>query len=98
MFSAFGPSPGPLGPPRHSNPPLESPAQLAIVAVVVWLVGVVFHPLAILVPLGLALLLLAGIAYLLRPRTQTMYWRGRKIELNDEPGLTGRLYRLVFRR
>jgi hypothetical protein len=68
-----------------------------VVAIALWLVGAVIHPLGILAPLGLVLLLVAGIAYLLRPRPHTMYWRGRRIDLNDKPGLTERLYRVLFR-
>ena len=77
--------------PRSSRPRrrldlrLESPGQLAVVAIVLWLVGAVLHPLALLAPLGLVLLLVAGTAYLLRPRSHTMYWRGRQIDLDDGP-------------
>ena len=84
---------------RQTDLRLESPAQLAIVAVVVWLVGVFIHPLAVLAPLGVLLLVLAGLAYVLRPKTQTMYWRGRRIDLNEHPtGPAQRLYRQVFKR
>ena len=83
---------------RALKPPFESPAQLAVIAIVVWLVGAVIHPLAILGPIGLLLLLIAGVAYLLRPKRQSMYWRGRQIDLNDDRGPVQRLYRLVFRR
>jgi cbb3-type cytochrome oxidase subunit 3 len=79
------------------DPPLDSPAQLALIGIVVWLVGAIIQPVAILAPLGLVLLLLAGIAYLLRPRRHTMYWRGRRIDLEEEPGPIARLYRLLFR-
>jgi len=67
---------------------------------VVWLLGVVIHvhALAFLTPLGVALLLVAGVAYLLRPRRQTMYWRGRRIDLDDRAKPTDRLYRVMFRR
>ena len=77
---------------------LESPGQLALIAVVVWLVGALIHPFAFLAPLGLALLLVAGLAYLLRPRAHTMYWRGRRIDLDDRSGAAERLYRLLFKR
>jgi hypothetical protein len=86
-------------PSRRVDPRLASPAQLAIIGVVVWLVGAVIHPFAgLLVPLGVALLLAAGVAYLLRPKRQTMYWRGREITLDDDRGATAKLYRLFFRR
>jgi hypothetical protein len=76
----------------------ESPAQMAVIALVLWLVGAVIHPVTILAPLGLALLLVAGVAYLLRPRAHSMYWRGRRIDLDDEPNAFAQLYRLLFRR
>ena len=77
--------------------PLESPAQLAVIGGVVWLLGVLVHPLALLAPIGVILLMLAGVAYLLRPRQQSMYWRGRRIELEDNSGAGAQLYRRVFR-
>jgi hypothetical protein len=77
--------------------PLESPRQLALVAIVVWLIGFVFHPLAILAPVGLALLLVAGAAYLLRPKRRTMYWRGRELDVADYNGTAARLYYTVFK-
>ena len=80
------------------DPPLESPAQLALIAIVVWLVGMVFHPLGFLAPLGIVLLLVAGAAYLARPKQQTMYWRGRAIDLDDDGGLAQHLYRMLFKR
>jgi hypothetical protein len=88
--------------PRNSfqsrvNPPFESPGQLALIAVVVWLIGAAIHPLAILAPVGLALLLIAGAAYLMRPKKQTMYWRGRELDLSNDRGPVQRLYRMLFR-
>jgi hypothetical protein len=85
-------------PASPSHPRLDSPAQLAIAAVVLWVLGAMIHPLALLVPVGIILLLAAGLAYLLRPRTQTMYWRGRRIELNDRQGAGQRLYYTFFQR
>jgi hypothetical protein len=79
-------------------PRFESPAQLALVAIGVWLIGFLFHPLAILAPLGIVLLLLAGVAYLMRPKTQTMYWRGRRIELDDSQSTAKQTYHLFFKR
>ncbi len=83
---------------RRIDRRLDSPGQLAIVGVLVWLVGAVLHPLAALVPIGILILLLAGVAYLLRPRAQSMYWRGRRIDLGGRPGPTQKLYRLLFKR
>jgi len=83
---------------RRFSPLFDSPGQLAVIAAVVWLVGVFIHPLAILAPLGLGLLLLAVVAYVLRPRSHTMYWRGRRIDLDDNPGPIEGLYRALFKR
>ena len=97
MSFNYSPSPSPQSR-RQTDLRLDSPLQLAIVAGIVWLVSVVIHPLAILAPLGILLLVLAGLAYLLRPKTQTMYWRGRRIDLNEHPaGPAQRLYRQVFK-
>jgi hypothetical protein len=75
-----------------------SPGQLALIGLGVWLIGLFIHSLAILVPIGLALLLVAGLGQLVRPRSRTMYWRGRQIDLGDEPSPVARLYRLIFKR
>jgi hypothetical protein len=80
------------------DPPLESPRQLALIAFVVWLIGVVFHPLGFLVLLGLVLLLVAGAAYLVRPKKHSTFWRGREIDLDDDGGLAQQVYRMVFKR
>jgi cbb3-type cytochrome oxidase subunit 3 len=86
------------GPHARIDPPFESPGQLALIAIIVWLVGAVIHPLAILAPLGLVLLIVAGVAYLLRPKSRTMYWRGRQIDLDDDRGPVRQLYRTLFKR
>src|SRR5712691_10339425 len=79
-----------------------TPAHLAAVGIFIWLIGAFIlqiHVAGVLVPLGLALLLVAGVGWLVRPRTQTMYWRGRQIELSDtRPTLGHRLSKAVFRR
>ncbi|MBV9354107.1 MAG: hypothetical protein JO023_01140 [Chloroflexi bacterium] len=75
----------------------NSPGQLAIVGVIIWLLGVVLHPLAILVPLGLLVLAVAALGFLLRPKSQTMYWRGRRIDLEDKHASRYRLYYAIFR-
>ena len=83
-------------------PPFDSPAQLALIGLGLWLVGALLHPLGLLAPLGLLVLLVAGLAYLLRPRSHTMYWRGRRIDLDNDDdqrrGPTDALYRRLFRR
>ncbi|HEV7666701.1 MAG TPA: hypothetical protein VGQ62_24420 [Chloroflexota bacterium] len=63
-----------------------------------WLVAVLLHPLSVLAPVGILLLIVAGIAYLIRPRNRTMYWRDRQIELTDDsPTFAHQLYRAVFK-
>ena len=79
------------------TPPLQSPAQLALIGGGLWLLALLIHPLGILGPLGVILLIGAGVAYLLRPRRQTMYWRGRVLDLDGPPNATERLYHTVFR-
>jgi hypothetical protein len=57
------------------------------------------HLAGVLVPLGLALLLVAALGWLVRPRTHTTDWRGRPIELTDTtPTLGHRIYKALFRR
>jgi hypothetical protein len=74
-----------------------SPGQLALIGVGLWLVSLVVHGLAILAPIGVIVLVVAGVGYLIRPRSRTMYWRGRQIDLGGEPTLAGRLYHAVFK-
>ncbi len=66
-------------------------------ALVIWLAGTLLPGLHVLGTVGLILLLIAGVAYFLRPRTRTMYWRERKIDLGDEPGVGSRIYRTLFK-
>ena len=77
---------------------IETPAHLAVGAVVLWLAGAFIHALAFLVPLAVVLLVAAGVAYLIRPKRQTMYWRGRQLDLAPEPGPLQQVYRLFFKR
>ena len=77
-------------------PQPRSPAQLALIGALVWLVGALVH-LSLLVPLGVALLVVAGIGQLIRPRSREMYWRGRRIDLDPSRSWPHRLYRLVYR-
>jgi hypothetical protein len=81
------------------NPDLRfsSPAQLALIGLGVWIVGVLVPSLHILGPLGLGLLLLAGASQLLKPKRRPMTWRGRTFDVAPEPTGIGRLYRTVFR-
>lgn len=83
---------------RGFDPRPESPAQLAVAAVVIWLVGALVPVLHILATVGLLVLLVAGIGYLIRPRSRTMYWRGRQLDLGDQPGPGQRIYRTIFKR
>jgi hypothetical protein len=62
-----------------------------------WLAGALVPLLHALAPVGLVLLVVAGLSLFVRPRARTMYWRGRLIELNDESSVGERLYRLIYR-
>jgi hypothetical protein len=76
-----------------------TPAHLATFGVVIWLVGTLMHVAGVLAPLGLTLVLVAGLGWLVRPRTHVAYWRGRPIELGDtRPTLGHRVYKALFRR
>ena len=75
----------------------SSPGQLALIGVGLWLVGALVPLLHALTIVGVALLVVAGLSLFIRPRSRTMYWRGRRIELNDEPTVGQRLYRLIYR-
>jgi hypothetical protein len=76
-----------------------TPAHLAAVGVFLWLIGSLIHIAAVLVPLGLAFLVVAALGWLVRPRTHTSYWRGRRIELTDgRPTVGYRAYKALFRR
>ena len=76
-----------------------TPAHLAALGVVIWLIGTLIHVAGVLAPVGLAFVLAAGLGWLVRPRTHTAYWRGRPIELPDDaPTLGHRLYKALFRR
>jgi len=74
-----------------------SPAQLAVAALVIWLVGALVPGVHVLATVGLILLVVAGIGYLIRPRSRTMYWRGRLLDLGDRPGANQRIYRAIFK-
>jgi len=71
---------------------------LAVAALVIWLVAALVPGLHIFTSVGLILLLVAGVGYLIRPRSRTMYWRDRRIDLGDEPGPGQRVYRAIFKR
>jgi hypothetical protein len=79
-------------------PRFESPGQLALVALGIWLLGAIFHPLAVLSAVGLVLLVAAAVAYVLRPKSQSMYWRGRRIDLDERRGAGAQLYHTFFKR
>lgn len=75
-----------------------SPGQLAVVGGLLCLAGLLAPALGILTLAGLAALLVAGLSFLIRPRTREMYWRGRRIDLGGEPWWGEHLYRLIYKR
>jgi hypothetical protein len=76
----------------------SSPGQLALIGAGLWLAGFLLAPLGFLSPIGIALLVVAGLSLLIRPRRQEMYWRGRRIELGGGSSWGERLYRAIYRR
>jgi hypothetical protein len=91
----------PRGPSTTANLPVDlrpkSPAQVAVAGLVLCMVALIFHALGVLMPLGVALLVVAAVGQLLKPHTRRMYWRDRWIELDGEPSAATRLYRAVFK-
>ena len=84
--------------PRLADLRPASPGQLALIGGGLWLVGVLVPSLGALMLVGLALVLVAGLSLLIRPRSRQMYWRGRRIDLGGEPTWGERLYRMIYRR
>src|ERR1700738_4031640 len=93
---SFGPRRATAGM-RRFDPRPASPGQLAVAGLVVWLVGAIMPGLHVLATVGLILLVVAGVGYLIRPRSRTMYWRGRQLDLGDQPGANQRIYRAIFK-
>jgi hypothetical protein len=75
-----------------------SPLYLGVAGALIALVGLVTPAGWLLVGVGAVLLIAAGLASATRPRTKVMYWRGRRIELTEEPSAARRLNRWLRRR
>lgn len=84
--------------PRSADLRPASPGQLALIGGGVCLAAVLVPALGALMLVGLALVLVAGLSLVVRPRGREMYWRGRRIELGGEPTWGERLYRAIYRR
>jgi hypothetical protein len=83
--------------PRLADLRPGSPGQLALLGGGLWLVGVLVPALGSLTLVGLAVAAVAGLSFFIRPRTRETYWRGRRIELSDNPTWGERLYRIIYR-
>lgn len=83
---------------RRFDPRPASPGHLALVGLALWLIGVFVAGLGVLMPAGLAVLAVAGVSYVLRPRQRISYWRGRPVDLSGGSPHGARLYRLIYRR
>jgi hypothetical protein len=62
------------------------------------LAGILVPALSLLTLVGIVLVLVAGLTSFIRPRARQMYWRGRQLELGNEPTWGERLYRAIYRR
>jgi hypothetical protein len=74
------------------------PAYLALAGLVLLLVGLMTHAGWVVVGIGVALMIAAGVTSAARPRTKVMYWRGRRIELPEEPSTRSSVRRWLGRR
>ena len=92
------PRPAESAAPRLADLRPASPGQLALIGGGLWLLGVLAPALGFLVLVGVALLLVAGLSLLIRPRAREMYWRGRRIDAGGEPTWGEQLYRKLYRR
>ena len=61
------------------------PTYLGLAGVLLMLVGFLTSASWLIVGVGVALMIAAGVMSAARPRTKVMYWRGRRIELTEEP-------------
>jgi hypothetical protein len=60
------------------------PMYLGLAGLLMMLVGLLTSAGWLLVGVGVALMIAAGVTSAARPRTRVMYWRGRRIELTEE--------------
>jgi len=74
------------------------PAYLGVAGLLVMLAGLLISGSWLLVGLGVALMVAAGVTSAARPRTRVMYWRGRRIELTEESSARSSLGRWLGRR
>ena len=74
------------------------PAYLGLAGLVLLLVGLMTHAGWLVVGIGVALMIAAGVTSAARPRTKVMYWRGRRIELTEESSTRSSVRRWLGRR
>lgn len=83
------------------DPRPSSPAQVALVGVILLVVSYFFRLLGpyngLAFNVALGLLLLAGVTWFIRPRRRTVVWRERRIDIASELTLPERLYYLIYR-
>ena len=75
----------------------RTPADLAWIGGGLLLAGALFPSLSLLGVAGLVCLAVAALAALSRPHPRSMYWRGRRIDLDDTPASGRTVYRRIFR-
>jgi hypothetical protein len=79
------------------DPRPASPGWLASAGLVLWTIGTLVPAIGILAPLGVLCLVVAVIGVAIKPRSRTVYWRGRPVELGDDARRRRQLYHALFR-
>ena len=74
------------------------PAYLGLAGLVLLLIGLMTHAGWLVVGIGVALMIAAGVMSAARPRTKVTYWRGRRIELTEESSTRSSVRRWLGRR
>lgn len=73
------------------------PAYLGLAGLVLLLVGLMTQAGWLVLGIGVALMIAAGVTSAAHPRTKVMYWRGRRIELTEESSIRSNVGRWLGR-
>jgi hypothetical protein len=84
--------------PARFDPRPASPGWLASVGLAVWAIGTLVPAVGALALLGVLCLLVAVAGQAIKPRSPTVYVRGRPVELDTAAPRRRQLYYAVFKR